>query len=284
MSVRRAFGCFREDVTWPGKATVALLFLGLPSVALVLFGFDSASIIENASGNGVLRNLLPLVVFPVVSLPVYGYWMRVIRRVATRDDVPLPPWSDVGDLLVDGLRYLGVQVVWTFLLLLAVACPLIALVTGVIAASGGGVPVWSPYEGSNWYATRLLTAIPVLLFGVFQAAALGRAAAEGSVGAGLDVGSVIRSVRDGFRPYLVASLILGGANLVTTLCFGSPPVVGLSEARAWVIGLAILSSVVSVYTGFVTAHLYGQAYWMAEAGDGSRHSPLPPRRSDRSTS
>lgn len=282
MDIGRAFVFFLQDRTWPAKASVALLLLGVPSVVLTLSGFDPVSMSDGSSGGG-LRNLLPVVILPLCSLPVFGYWMRIMQRVGVRDDVPLPRWSGGGDLLVDGLRNLGVTLAWLLLLFLTVACPLLALFAGVTAASGGGVPAWRPFGGSNWYATSLLTSLPGVVFGVFEAAALGRAAADGSFGAGVDVGAVFRSVRDYFRTYLVVSLVVTGINLFNTLILASPPVVGLFSTGGWLVGLAVASSVASVYTGCVTAHLYGQAYWVSQADVSSERSTLPPPSLDPSS-
>lgn len=282
MNIGRAFVFFLRDRTWLAKASVALALLGVPAVVLAWFGFDPVSPSAGSSDGGGLRNLLPLAILPLFSLPVSGYWMRVMRRVGARDDIPLPRWSGVNDLLVDGFLHVGVTLVWFFGLFVTIACPLLALFAGIVAASGGDVPTWTLTTGAGWSTTPLLTVVPMVFLGVIAAASLGRAAGHPSLGAGLDVGAILRRVRDHFRTYLVVSFIVTGFNLLTTLCLASPPVVGLLDGVGWRVALAIASSVVSVYAGCVTAPLYGQAYRLSE--EDLRDRPLlPPPWFDRST-
>ena len=38
---------------------------------------------------------------------VAGYWVRVLRRVAAGDPLPLPEWDDLGGIFSDGLKLVG---------------------------------------------------------------------------------------------------------------------------------------------------------------------------------
>ena len=71
----------------------------------------------------------------LVGIPfIMGYWARTVKNVAAGQPRPLPAWDDLGGIFNDGLRLVGVYLVYTLGLILAmvlvggvVMVPLIAL-------------------------------------------------------------------------------------------------------------------------------------------------------------
>ncbi len=58
---------------------------------------------------------------------IMGYWARTMKNVAAGQPRPLPSWDDLGGIFSDGLRLLGVYLVYTLGILVAMA-----LVGGVV--------------------------------------------------------------------------------------------------------------------------------------------------------
>ncbi len=54
-----------------------------------------------------------IAIIPIVGwLIVGGYYIRVIQRVSSGTDTPLPEWGDWGGDLVRGLKFVGVVLIW----------------------------------------------------------------------------------------------------------------------------------------------------------------------------
>jgi hypothetical protein len=227
MDVLRAFTFLFRDPAWPRKALV-----------------------------GVLLMLVPLVGW----LAVAGYGMRVMRQAAEQRDVPLPSWSDWRDLLGDGLRFIGVLVVWLLLSVL-LFCPLFA------AAGAVGVRAFDP-------SPAVWVAIPNILigalFGLPSTAAVARAAVVQDAMKGLDVPEVFRTLRRGFRGFLIASLVTTAAGTIGGYLGGSDPTQPFlfEGATGWAAS-AVAFAVGTFYSALYNGHLTGQAYRLAEVGTGS---------------
>ncbi len=98
----------------------------------------------------LLGGLFTLLSGLLVGVPfIMGYWARTMKNVAAGQPRPLPSWDDLGGIFSDGLRLLGVYLVYTLGIMLVMALvggvvmvPLIAIGStdggeGVAAALGG---------------------------------------------------------------------------------------------------------------------------------------------------
>ena len=258
MDVRRAFVFFREDGGWPGKALVGMLLYGIPAAIWSRFGFEGSGS-DPASSVDALDLLWSGVPTVLALLATGGYQMRVTRRVAERRDVPLPAWDVVGDLVIDGLRLIGVTAGWLVAVGVVVGCPALAVVVATAAASEGHAPDRPDLGGGGWLVPPLLNALGSTAFGIILAAAVGRAAIARSVRAGLDVAGTLRTVRDRFGAHLAASAIVAGFGFATSVVSAFPPVSLFADGWGWV-PLTGASAAASLYACVVTGHLYGQLY------------------------
>jgi hypothetical protein len=199
----------------------------------------------------------------LVSLPLFGFGLRITRRVAMGNDLPLPDWADLGDLVRDGLKAWIVFTIWWLPANLAdfVAGP------GAGAAEGGGI------------ALRGLGALLQLGIVVIGPAAETRLAVTGTVAAGLDARAAFGTVARNTGGYLVLALVtvvisgtfvVLGVGIVRLAWGGQLP--GLREA-IWS-GTTLTILLFGSYTQFVFAHLAGQAYRRATP------NPLPPHGGD----
>jgi hypothetical protein len=83
----------------------------------------------------LVGGLFTLLSAVLVGIPfVLGYWGRTLKSAAAGQPRPLPAWDDLGGIFSDGLRLLGVYLVYTLGLAMALAAlscvfvaPLVAL-------------------------------------------------------------------------------------------------------------------------------------------------------------
>ncbi len=171
----RAFQFFFEDREWVKKI---LIGSGLVLLGIVLVG----------------------------SILLAGYLLRLIRRSAAGDALPLPEFDDWGGMLVDGLRmaavYLGhlLAVLAAPMLMFAVAF----LMTGSFAGDNRGA---GPVFGFIIAFAYLVMMVLMLLVFLYVPAALARLAQTDSVGAAFDVRANIAFIRRNVANYGITLLL-----------------------------------------------------------------------------
>jgi hypothetical protein len=146
-------------------------------------------------GSGlILVSLVPLVNL-ITGLVLNGYQMRAMRAGA-RDDPHPPTFDDVGDLLMDGLRFVAVALVYTVPSILVVAVGIAAVLftvpLGTAAAGAGGVGGDALLGGTGLLATGVLLVslvVAVVPFYFLPAALVGVATRE-SIGAAFELSAV----------------------------------------------------------------------------------------------
>ncbi|MFN8593710.1 MAG: DUF4013 domain-containing protein [Thermomicrobiales bacterium] len=250
MDVRRALTFLFEDPAWRRTLLIAIL-AGAPAAILGGVGLLGAGApldprLANAASSpfwGVFTSLL--------SVPLFGYVLRIARNVIEGEDRPLPSWADPGSIVRDGLN------VWVVIVLWGVPRTVFDLLRRDPAPSDG-------------FALLLVT----VFAGVFSAidfavspAAQGRLAATGALVAGLDVPAAFVTFRKGWRNYLTYLLVSTCCFLVFFGVGISIVVLGQSLAghqsslrQGISAGLALTWLLIGPYVLFVDYHLIGQAY------------------------
>ena len=146
----------------------------------------------------------------LVGIPfVLGYWARMVKAVAAGQARPLPAWDDLGGIFSDGLRLLGVYLVYVLGLALAlglvggvVMIPLFAMGAvdrgeGVAAALGGiGILLF--------YAVVLLVSLAAM---VYLPAALLRSVLRDSFAEGFAAREVVAFIQANLGNYALALVI-----------------------------------------------------------------------------
>lgn len=188
-----------------------------------------------------------LLIVPIIGwLAVAGWGIELTKRVIAREPQPLPEWSNFGDYLMKGLMVWVVGFVYSLPIILISGCQ-----QGVILAL------------QNQNDDTIATAVSVLsvcfscvtlVYGIFLGfvlpAAYGKYAATGQLGSAFRFGEVFGLVRAAPSAYLIVLLgsivagIVGGLGII--LC-----VIGMFFTYA--------------YAMVIQAHLWGQAYNVAEA-------------------
>ena len=150
----------------------------------------------------------------LVGVPfVLGYWGRTVKNVAAGRQHPLPEWDDLGGIFGDGLRLVGVYLVYAIGLALVLGLvggvlmvPFIALgasgglddgASGLVAALGGlGTLLF-------WAIIMVVSLAAV----VYLPAAMARAALRDSFAEGFAWGEILGFIRANLGNYALALVI-----------------------------------------------------------------------------
>ena len=194
----------------------------------------------------VIGGLLMLFSWLIVPLIfVIGYLVRIVRNVMAGFEHPLPEWDEWGDMFRDGLN-LGIAYFIYMIPIWILACCSLTVLAPAGFTEGDVSEMMAVLGGGTSLLLMCLMGLFALLVAVLGPAITIQYAREGSIGACLQVGEVINITRTQLGNIILALLVLFGLNFVLGL-LGIIPIVG------WVISLAA-----SIYSLFVTGHLYGQ--------------------------
>lgn len=231
MDIGRAIGFAFEDERWISK-----LLLGALIALIPIFG----------------------------PFALAGYVIATIRNVMAGQPRPLPEWSDLGRIFMDGLMVLLAEAIYS-LPSIILACPIPIGLVWLLPALGGqnqdaqGIPVG--LAGLLSAGVGCLLVLYVLLLSLVTLALFLQYAAHGSLGACLRVGDVLRLLIRNIGQIVLILLIIFGLGLVIGLVVGAVgTIVGWIPFIGWLVGagLILVSLPISVWTMLVEGHLLGQ--------------------------
>jgi hypothetical protein len=223
MNFGRAFTYVSEDTEWFKKLGIAALVILIPVIG---------------------------------SIALLGWGLEITRRVIIDDPLPLPSWSDFGDLLSKGFKAFVVVLAYLFPLCLIYGCGWAA--TFGLAAVAGGNNSGSSSDALGGVALAVMGCMYcfVILYALIAMLiippALGNLAATGELGAAFRFGEVFGLLRAAIGPYLLSLLILAVASSV------------LSSIGSAICGVGVLLT--TAYLTAISGHLHGQAYKVAKGG------------------
>lgn len=173
---------------------------------------------------------LSLASFIIPILPtlfVYGYSLRMMRRIISGDGKPaLPEWDDWGKLLSDGLKLWGAAILYSLpvilLMLVAVVGMLVAFISPVfMIRSDGSLP---PQAGVLTIVGFLVFMVLMAVIGVLgwvvnlaEAPALSHLAAKDSFEAAFRIGEWWPILKKGIGGFLLAIVLVAALSFVSTL-------------------------------------------------------------------
>ncbi len=158
-----------------------------------------------------------------------GYYVGIIRNVIRGKEHPLPDWSDLGKLFVDGL--LGTIISLFYFLLIGGLCAV-----SIVSVANSYLP---DYEMALWIV--VISLLTLLSLTIFINYGLMQFAATENFGAAFRPGSLFALLRHRLGDFLaitVFSLVLNGILFLA--------------------GLAILSPFTNFWGMAIQAHLFGQ--------------------------
>ena len=162
----------------------------------------------------LVGGLFTLLTTVLVGVPfILGYWARTLKNVAAGKQHPLPEWDDLGGIFSDGLRLVGVYLVYAIGLVVALGLiggvlivPFIALgASGALDDSAGGL-----FAALGGLGTLLLWAIIMvtsLAAVVYLPAAMARAALRDSFSEGFAWREITAFIRANLGNYALALVI-----------------------------------------------------------------------------
>jgi hypothetical protein len=215
MDIGKSFGYVFEDDQWIPKILIA---------AAILLG-------------GILFFWLLFIPSILAALLLAGYGVEITRRVINRNPQILPEWENWEALIVDGLKYWIISIVYSLPMLLIWMC------LGIPgAALSQDAPGWSAAFNSVAGCLNFLWSIVV---GILMPAAIAFFVANDDLGAAFRFGDVFNFVRDNFSNYLIVLVMSWVTGIIGFLGFL----------------LCLLPVLVTgPYSGWVMNHLYGEAY------------------------
>ena len=175
----------------------------------------------------------------LVGVPfVLGYWGRTLKNVAAGQSRPLPAWDDLGGIFSDGLRLVGVSLVYGLgftVVMAAISCVLMAPFVALGSAGGmeeGPEALFAALGGLGmllFYAVAMLVWLGAM---VYLPAAMTRAALRDSFGEGFAWREIVAFIRANLGNYALSLVIYLVASFVSQfailLCC-----VGLFPAAFW---------------------------------------------------
>jgi hypothetical protein len=209
---------------------------------------------------GGLLSVLSVLVLPIPLLQ--GYYVRVLRGTTHGDAAP-PAFDEWGDLFVDGLKLIGVNIAVS--LVVIVAMFVVGIVTGFGSAigSGAGPVVGSGANGGLGGLGGLLTVVAffafvafALLLGYVAPAMFANFAREDSMAAAFDVSTVLAAATT--ADYLIAWVLA----VVVALVLGT---------IASLLSIVVVGIFALFYVQVVTYYLFGRGFadGLADAQRGS---------------
>jgi hypothetical protein len=187
----------------------------------------------------LIGGLFTLLTVVLVGVPfVLGYWARTLKNVTAGKQHPLPEWDDLGGIFGDGLRLVGVGLVYTLgftAVMAAISCVLMAPFIALGSASGmdeGAEGLFAALGGLGmlfFYGVTMLLWLGAM---VYLPAAMVRAALRDSFSEGFAWREIVGFIRANLGNYALSIVIYLVASFLSQfgmiLCC-----VGLFPAAFW---------------------------------------------------
>lgn len=207
------------------------------------FMFDDEEWVKKIAIGGaialVAAMLSSIVIGIVLTLPLYGYMVQVLKNVRDRQTHPLPEWSDWEGLFKSGLSVIAIYIVYNIPVIIILCGGGIVLSVG----SGAGSEVNSNAIGALFYCLLCLLMLILTICNLFVPAAIIRYAQFDTIGAAFQFREIFSFIKENIGDYIIVFLLIWVASLIANfgliLCF-----VGVFFTMFWSI--------------LVTANLYGQ--------------------------
>ena len=219
MDIGKSFSFAFEDDRWITKILIAAAILAVGWVFVWLMG-------------------IPLL---LALLLLGGYQVEITRRVIRGVTPVLPEWHDWGKLLVEGVKFAVIGLVYALPAIVVSIC--LGLPISLLGENRSGDPTWV-----SWMCGGPLTCLSILwgiLVTLVLPAAVAMYVANDDLAAAFRFGEVIRFTYKNLATYIVTMIMVWVASLIGGL-------------GTWLCLIGWLATY--PYSIMVTGHLYGQAY------------------------
>jgi len=166
------------------------------------FVFEDARWINKVLIGGIFQ----LLAFMLIGIPfLLGYLAKLVRNVVADATLPLPEWDDLGEMFSEGLRLIGVALVYAIPFLM-ILCMVMVPVFVVSAASQHGNHDFDP--GPAFACVWCLVFPLSLVYMLWMPAALLYAMVEQRLGAAFEFGRIWRFISNNVGNYLLAVVVM----------------------------------------------------------------------------
>lgn len=186
--------------------------------------------------------LAGVITFGLALIPLAGWALAISRRVSEGTEPVLPDWDRFGEYAMDGLKMVGIGIVWSLPVIILGAC--VGLVSALVSSGQGG--------GDDTAVTLLSTLVSCislpysLVLALLEPAAFGHLAHTDNFGQAINPASAFKIFREN----------VGGFVITAVVWIFLVPIISSIGALICVIGLFPAIA----YSSAVVGHLIGQAY------------------------
>ncbi|MBT3240352.1 MAG: DUF4013 domain-containing protein [Chloroflexi bacterium] len=198
-----------------------------------------------------------LVLTGIGSIGAMGWVVEITKRVANGDPEPLPGWENIGDYFINGLKLMGVTLVWSLPIILLTICSTILL----IPASEG----FASYDDASVFMVIMTMCLSVLVILYSLVVGLLAAPLFGLIGEGLSFSELIKPN----KAFALLKTNIGGY----LLAFFAGSIISTILSSIGVIACFIGAFFGTAFGYGVMGHLIGQAH--AQAREKLAMEPIP---------
>ena len=162
----------------------------------------------------LVGGLVGLLTMVLIGIPfMVGYWARTLKNVAAGVRHPMPEWDDLGGIFGDGIRLVGVYLVYVLGIALAMgvlSCVVMAPFIALGSAGGmedGPEALFAALGGLGMLVFYLLIFVFAFVAAVYLPAAMGRAALRESFSEGFAWREIIAFIRANLGNYALAIIV-----------------------------------------------------------------------------
>lgn len=190
--------------------------------------------------------LVGILTFGLALIPLAGYGLAITRRVSEGTEPVLPEWTNFGELIMDGLKMVGISIIWSLPIIIISAC--LAGASALFASEDTGT-----VSAVISIVSACISLPYSLLLALLLPASYGHLAYTDEFGAALNPANAFKILRANVGAYVIVALVYMFLVPIITSIGALICVVGMFPAIA--------------YTMALMGHLMGQAYKGAqEAG------------------
>jgi MFS family permease len=170
---------------------------------------DSFAYAKNAIVGKWMQWLLLLIATILLTIPLLGYTLKVLRG-----EKPAPEVTEWGTLIIDGIKYFIVSIIWAIPCLIILFFGLGSLMGAIISSSNPIVAANNPgtilaFAGGAM-AFFILFVIVAIITGLLANIGIVRFARTGSIGEAFNFGEILKTIgKIGWISYIIALIIIG---------------------------------------------------------------------------
>lgn len=174
---------------------------------------DSFAYAKDAVIGKWMQWLLLVIATIILCIPLLGYTLKVLRG-----ESPAPEVTGWGTLIIDGIKYLIVSIIWAIPCLIVLFLGLGAVIAAAVADSNPAAVVAALTGALLFFVLFVIIAI---LTGIFATIGIVRFARTGSMGEAFNFGAILETIgKIGWGNYIIALIVIIIAQFVIGLILG----------------------------------------------------------------